>query len=50
MKGMGGGRLRSTKFGIVLGAFLDVMLELEAETLSESRFFNARSDHIDFRS
>ena len=29
---------------------LDVILELEAETLSESRFFNARSDYLDFRS
>ena len=30
--------------------FLDVILELEAETLSESRFFNARSDQMGFRS
>ena len=33
-----------------LGPFLDVILELEAETLSESRFFNGRSDYIGFRS
>ena len=36
--------------GQSLGHFLDVSLELEAETLSESRFFNARSDHMGFRS
>ena len=40
----------STKFGIVLGAFLDVILELEAETLSELIFSHARSDQIGFRS
>ena len=33
-----------------MGHFLDVILELEAETLSESRFFNGRSDHMGFRS
>ena len=33
-----------------LGHFLDLILDLEAETLSELRFFNARSDHMDFRS
>ena len=33
-----------------LGHFFDVILELEAETLSESRFFNGRSDYLDFRS
>ena len=32
------------------GTFLDVLLDLEAETLSESIFFNARSDHMGFRS
>ena len=29
--------------------FSDVILELEAETLSESRFFNGRSDYLGFR-
>ena len=33
-----------------MGHFLDVFLDLEVETLSESRFFNARSDHMGFRS
>ena len=28
------------------GIFLDVILELEAETLSESRSCNGRSDHM----
>ena len=46
MKGMGGGRLRSTKLAIVLGAFWDVMIELAAEILSESRFSNVRAVHI----
>ena len=32
-----------------LGFLLDVILDLEAETLSESKYFNARSDHIGFR-
>ena len=36
--------------GQYLELFLDVILELEAETLSELRFFHARSDHIGFRS
>ena len=31
------------------GYFLDVILESEAEILSESRLFTARSDHIGFR-
>ena len=49
-KGFVRGRLRSTKFAIVWGHFLDVILDLGAETLSESVFFNARSDHMGFRS
>ena len=47
---MGGGRLRSTKFAIVVGAFWDVMMDLEAEMLSESRLFNGRAVHIGFGS
>ena len=34
-----------TTFAIVWGHFCDVMLELEAESLSESRLLNARADH-----
>ena len=45
---MGGGRLRSTKFAIVLVLCWDVMMDLEAEILSESRFFNGRGVHIGF--
>ena len=36
--------------GQSLGHFLDVILELEAETLSELIFFNARSDYLVFKS
>ena len=41
---------QSSNLGQSLGHFLDVILELEAGTLSESRFFYARSDHLGFRS
>ena len=45
---MGRCRLRSTKFAIVVDAFWDVMMDLEAEILSESICFNARAVHIGF--
>ena len=41
---------QTSNLGQYLGHFLDVILELEAETLSDLRFFNARSHHLDFRS
>ena len=46
----GGGRLRSTEVASVFSPFLDAQKLAEAEISSESRSFNARSDHMGFRS
>ena len=40
--------MRSTEVKGVLGDVLDVLMDLEAEILSESRFLNAAHAHIGF--
>ena len=50
MKGFVWGRLRSTDVRKVFGAFLGLILVLEAETLSGSKYFHAASVHIGFGS
>ena len=54
MKGLGGGRLRSVEvdgfWGRFLGHVLVVLMDLEAETLSEFRYFHALSIYIGFGS
>ena len=50
MKGLGGGRLRSVEVDGFLGRFLGlvlvVLMDSEAETLSELKSFNALSIYI----
>ena len=38
--------MRSTEVKVVWGHLLDVLMDLEAESLPESRFVNAASAHI----
>ena len=45
-----GPKLKSIEVATELGPFLDSQKLAEAEILSESRFVNARSDHMGFRS
>ena len=50
MKGLGGGRLGSIEVDGFYGHFLDVLMELEAQTVSELRSFYALSIYIGFGS
>ena len=46
----GGGRVRATKIARLCKACLDVLMDLEAQTLSELNLFNALSIYIGFGS